>query len=194
MPAVFDALFDALDESEIARQVGIAHDQAREDFRISKITVQNFREFENTTGKYYQHHFSRCVSGGGRLSDADAESRAKRMLESRLRRDEGDIVTWYRRCEAGLDGGMRVVLDTMCDAFKAEAISDYVRSAFDRHVAPHEFGQKCEIIKEFLARFGKLLGPSIELNNPARYAASYTDLINGFVESLRRTGSMFRRM
>jgi hypothetical protein len=187
-------MFAALDEREIARRVAIPHDQARLEFVLSKNTVKNYLEFESTIGGYYQHHYSRCVAVGGRLAEHDAKSRAKRLLESRLRRGEGDIVTYYRRCEEGVGGGMRIVLDTICDALKAEAVTDYVRDVFDRHVAPHAFDQKVELIKQFFARFGANLDSSIEISNPSRYADSYFELINSFVESLQRTSSIFRRL
>lgn len=194
MPALVDSLFAALEEREIARRVAILHDQARLEFVLSKNTVKNFSEFESIIGAYYQHHYSRCVAGGGRLSEPDARSHAKRLLESRLRRGEGNIVTYYRRCETGVEGGVRAVIDTIADTLKAQSITDYVRDVFDQIVEPHEFEQKVEMIKQFFERFGANLDSSIEISNPARYAASYFELINSFVESLQRTSAIFRRL
>ena len=65
-----------LDERYIAREVGIPHDEARLGYVLSRNTVSDFREFERIIGDYYNHHFSRSISHGGRLSPTEAVGRA----------------------------------------------------------------------------------------------------------------------
>jgi hypothetical protein len=62
------------------------------------------------------------------------------------------------------------------------------------HVAPNAWDDKVEIIREFIACCGPMLAGSIAAHQPERYAHDFTELIKGYVEGLRRTSSIFRRL
>lgn len=187
-------LMTALDERTIARTVAMIHDQARLDFRLSRNTVNSFDEFTEGIGGYFNYHFSRCMAGGGRLSDTEARGRAKELLEREYRRRNGDIVMAYNDAHDGTNGGMRAVLDLIADGLKEEAIGRYVREVFDREVTPNSWDDKVMIIRQFIERFGSELATSIRRDQPERYAQNYRMLIESYVEGLRRTSSMFRSL
>ena len=94
----------------------------------------------------------------------------------------------------GTDGGMRVVLDRLADALKAESVRNYAGEMFDRHVAPDSWENKVAIIRQFNAQHGASLGSSIDAGQPERYAQNYKELIQAYVEAMRRISPMFRRL
>ena len=94
----------------------------------------------------------------------------------------------------GTNGGLRVILDIIADGLKAESVERYVRDVFDRHVAPNSWEDKVTIIREFLARCGPDLSSSIRRDEPERYAQNYRELIDAYVQGLRQTSSLFRRL
>ena len=94
----------------------------------------------------------------------------------------------------GTNGGMRVVLDKLAEALKAESVERYIREMFDRHVAPNAWEQKVEIVRQFIRYCGTNLGSAIRAEQPECYAQNYRELIRSYVDSLRRTSSMFRRL
>jgi len=190
----FNELMAELDERNIARRVGIPHDEARMRYALSSNTVQNFDEFTRIISDYYSRHFTACVSHGGRLSASEAASAAKELLEREYRRRGGDIVTAYNDAHDGTNGGMRVILDTISEGLKAESVERYIRDAFDRYVAPNLWEQKVEIIRQFIVQCGVHLASSIQADQPERYASNFRELIMAYRAGLQRTSSIFRRL
>jgi len=189
-----ETLLAALDERALAREVGLAHDEARLHFPLKHNTVDTFDEFTAIIGNYYNHHFSRAIAGRAKLPEPEARSRAKELLEREYRRRHGDIVSAFNDAHDGTNGGLRVILDTIADGLKAESIERYARDVFDRHVAPNSWEDKVEIIRQFIARCGLELSSSIQRDQPERYAQNYRDLIEAYVQGLRQTSSVFRRL
>jgi hypothetical protein len=184
----------ALDEQNIAREVGLAHDEARLRYPLQHNTVGSFEEFTALVGDYYNYHFSRCVSHGGRLSAAEAGGRAKELLEREYRRRNGDIVTAFNDAHTGTNNGLRTILDLIADGLKEESVTRYVRDVFDRQVAPNCWEDKVMLIRQFIDRSAVELASSIRRDQPERYAQNYQQLIQAYVEGLRRTSSMFRSL
>jgi len=188
------SLLAALDERTIAQRVGIHHDEVRISFPLRSNTVVSFDEFSDMIGDYYNYHFTTCVSNGGSLSRAEAAGRAKEMLEQEYRRHNADIVTAFNDAHDGTNGGLRLVLDKIAEALKAESVQRYTRDMFDRHVAPNSWEQKVSIIRQFIAHCGVHLAASIRADQPERYAQNYDELIRSYVDALQRTSSIFRRL
>ena len=187
-------LLKALEERAIAQRIGIPHDEARMSYPLRSNTVGSFSEFSDIIGDYYNYHFTRCVSHGGTLTRTEATSRAKEILEQEYRRKNGDLVTAYNDSHDGTNGGLRVVLDSVAERLKTESVERYIRDTFDQHVEPHSWRQKVEIINQFIGECGMNLSSSIRADQPERYAQSYTELIRSYVDALRRTSSVFRRL
>jgi len=188
-----DYLLEMLDEQGIARNVSIPHDEARMRYSLRKNTVSNFEEFTGVITDYYNHHVSQCVMHGGYLSRTEAAGRAKQILEQEYRRQGGTIVTAFNDARDGTNGGLRIVLDRIAESLKTESVERYIRDAFDRYVTPNSWDQKVDIMRQFIARFGHLLSSSIRANQPERYAQNYEELIRSYVDSLKKTSSIFRR-
>jgi hypothetical protein len=188
------SLLSALDEREMARRVGIPHDEVRMRYALRSNTVSSFEEFSRVLGDYYNYHFTSCVARGGSLSWDEAVGRAKELLEREYRRQNGDIATAYHDAHDGTNGGLRSVLDKIAEALKAESVERYVREAFDRHVAPTDWPQKVSLIRQFIAHCGVYLASSISTQEPERYAHDYRELIRSYVTALQRTSAIFRRL
>lgn len=104
----------------------------------------------------------------------------------------GNITSAYRDANDGLNGGMRVVLDNMADDLKSQAVRKYMREVFDRHVAPHRWEEKVEIVRQFLRIYGQQLRIDLDLDNPGRYANDFNTLIGAYLELVKRTSNMWR--
>ena len=192
--ATINILLSALDEREIARQVAVPHDEARIQYRLSSNTVADFGRFSDIITDYCNYHCSSCVSHGGTLARSDAYGKAKELLEGEYRKRRGDIVSAFNDAHDGTNGGMRVVLDTIAEGLKAEAVERYIAEIFDRHVTPNSWERKVDIIRQFINRCGPYLSSSIVADQPERYAQNYSELIRSYTEGLRQTSSMFRRL
>jgi len=189
-----NSLLLALDEREIARQVAMQHDNARMQYRLSSNTVTDFDQFKTCIAEYCNHHYACCVLHGGSLSPSEAYGRAKELLDREYRRRHGDIVSAFNDAHDGTNGGMRAILDIICDGIKEEAIERYIQSAFDSHVSPNSWDQKVDMIRQFISHNGNVLSSSIVASQPERYAHDYSELIRSYTEGLKQTSAMFRRL
>ena len=189
-----ESLLNALDETTIAQREGVRHDQARISYHLQSNTVATFDGFSEIIGDYYNHHYTTCVSNGGRLSTSEAEGRAKEIIEQQYRKRNGDVVTAFNDCHAGTEGGLRAVLDTISESLKAEGVQRYIRATFDHYINPASWEDKVEIMRQFLDRCGTYLSSSISLNQPERYAQNYNELIQTYTRALQQNSSVFRRL
>ena len=188
------SILQALDERTIARRVGLAHDEARMQYPLRSNTVEDIESFFELIGAYYAYHHSRCVSKGGTISPSDARSLAKAILDREYKRRHGDIVSAYNDSHDGTNGGVRQALDHLAEALKAQSVENYVRDVFDRHVAPNSWEQKVEIIRQFCTDCGAFLRSDIRTDQFERYSHDFEPLIRSYVEALKSTSSVFRRL
>ncbi len=189
-----NSLIQSLDERTIAREVSRAHLDARLSFQPKSSTVRDWPEFETTIGNFYDHIHSRCVSGGGHMPPGKARSRAKEIIEREYRRRHGDIVSAYEDAASGTNHGLLGVLDVLAGGILAEAIEDYVRDQFDSFVWPTSWEQKVDVIRSLFSVIGPHLASSVQIDRPERYAKDYRAVIEAYVEGLRQTSSVFRRL
>jgi len=189
-----NSLLSALDERVIAQRVAIKHDEARMQFHLPSNTVANYDEFSDMTANYYNYHYTKCVTNGGSFSGGESRSAARALLENEYRRRRGDIVSAFNDAHDGTNGGLRAILDIICEAIKAESVERYIRDVFDRCVKPVSWTQKVDIIRQFITYCSPFLSSSIVANEPERYAQNYSELIRAYVEGLKQTSTMFRRL
>lgn len=192
--ATINSLLSDLDERTIAQRIGIAHDEARMRYHLPSNTVSDFNQFSTIIADYYNYHYTKCVSRGGMLPASEAYGRSKELLQNEYRRRQGDISSAFNDAHDGTNGGLRAVLDIISDGLKAEVIERYVQNAFDRHVAPNSWEQKVDMIRQFISYCSYALSSSIVASQPERYAHDYSELIRSYVEGLRRTSAVFRRL
>ena len=189
-----DAIMKQLDEREIARKAGLPHDEARMAYALKKNTVASFGEFTQIIGDYYSYHFVTCVSNGGALPRAEAEGRAKEIIELKYRERRSTLQGAYADAQEGTNGGLRNILDLIAEQLKYESVERYIRKVFDDQIDPTSWEDKVNLIKQFIARCGADLAPSIDSRNPERYARDYTELIRSYINALSHTSSIFRRL
>jgi hypothetical protein len=188
-----DKLFKEIEDTNIARKVSNLHDTARINFKIYSNTVKDYDEFSRIIGDYVRHHNSVCISKGGNMSQAEAVGQGREIIDQEYRRKGSDFMGAYTDAHDGVNGGLRSVLDVLAEGLKAISVDRFVRHTFDRYVGPN-WDQRVAIIREFLDRYGAQLSSSIQADKPERYAASYYELIRNYVEGMRRTSSVFRRL
>lgn len=188
-----DSLCTALDEVAIARNVGIAHDEARAGYSLKRNTVANFDEFNDLIADYYSYHVGRCIVQGGQIAHFEASGRASEILERQYKRRGGNIMSAYKDAKDGTNGGMRVILDVIAEQLKEESLERYIRHTFNTHVDPSSWNQKVDIIRQFMDRYDHALGSAIDRAHPERYAQSYDELIKAFMDALKKSSNIFRK-
>ncbi len=189
-----EQILRALDERELNLAVGRKHDEVRMRYPLQRVTVEDFREFEQIIGDYYAHHFGACVAPGARLPPHEAQARAKQLIEDEYRRTRGQ--TLNNACDdamEGREGGMRKLLDILCDGLKRESEANYAAGVFDRFVVPNRFADKVELIRQLIGRFSGILPASVVHGQPEEFAHDYKDFVRVILDSMRSTARVARR-
>ena len=187
------ALLSDLSEQTIARKVAVPHDEARLAYRLRANTVKDWPDFERIITDYFQHHYALCVTGGGRIGRSQAAGRAKEIINQGYRRQGGDTRSAFRDCQDGVNGGLRQLLDVLCDSIKEEAVQFYTRDVFDRYLPPDDWARQKDMVAQFIRHCGVAL-PGIDPSDPGRYARDIETLVTAFVHSLRQTSTIFRKL
>jgi len=186
-------LLNEIGEINIARKVR-EHDNARIKFPLSSNTVNEIDEFYQIIGDYIRFHNSMCISLGGNMSQTEAVGLGREIIDQEYRRKGTDFIGAYHDARDGVNGGLRAVIDVITEGLKAISVERFIRYTFDKYVAPNSWDQKVAIIRDFIKHCGTHLSSSIQANKPERYAANYYELIRNYVEGMRRTSSVFRRL
>ena len=189
-----NSLISELDERNIARRIGIKHDEARMRYSLPSNIVKSFEEFNWIIGNFLSYQVSKCISHGGSLSTGDAASWAKEIVEGEYKRRGSDIVGAFNDAHDGTNGGLRAILDVIAESLKAISVERFIRDAFDRYVTPNSWNKKVEIIRQFIVYCGNHLSSSIRRDQPESYAHNYKELIHSYVTGLQQTSSIFRRL
>ncbi len=157
-------LIHAIDESTLSRKIGIPHDQARNSFHLNKNTEENFQKFCLICGRYYNHHYSRCISNGTRLPDYVAISKAKEILENEAGRRGGNLLTMFNYAKTGTNSGLRYILDVIAEDLKMKAMNQYVTHVFDSMIPRNSWKEKRMAIVQFIKVYGFQFSGALDLN------------------------------
>ena len=185
------SMLQELDESQIVR-ITLPHDEARNSYHPPSVKVRSYEEFRAFTAGYVQYHHTTC--SGGRMSRDEAEARVEDILNRELRREGGDATSAYRACLEGRDGGLKRVLDIICDSFKAQAVDYHTRGVFRRYIPKHDWGRRKEIVSQFIS-YCQVPLPGIDASDPGRYAGDHLEeLIQALLNGIRQVSGVFRRL
>ncbi|MFC1607953.1 hypothetical protein ACFL47_08285 [Candidatus Latescibacterota bacterium] len=190
--ATIDNILKELDETYITQNVTRKHDEARLQYRLNSITVTSDTEFDDIIADYYNSHFSQAIATGTQLPRSEAAGRAKEIIEREYQRKGRDRLSAYDDAKTGNNGGMRFILDIIMEHMKAEAVERHIRDVIDCYVAPSNFNEQVEVIRQMITRFGSSL--HLDPSYPERYARNYDELIRGLSDSFNIQASKFRRL
>lgn len=188
-----ECILRALDERELTLAVGKKHDETRMRYPLASLTVSGYAEFERAIGDYYAYHFSVCVASGAKLPEYEAKQRAKQLIEEEYRRHGQSTNQACADAMDGVNGGMRRILDIICDGLKRESQGNYVEQIFDTYVAPNSFDDQVEIIGQLMQRFSTILPRSVVEGRPEKYAHNYKQFVRVINDALRNVARESRR-
>ncbi|MDA8118241.1 MAG: hypothetical protein M0000_12830 [Actinomycetota bacterium] len=152
-----DRVLKLLDQSRINRDVLMAHDEARESFRLPTMRARDAREFKWIVTTYYRHHMQH--TGQGTPSEDQAAGEVYNLLNNIYQEDryqEGYNVALRMGLEGG-GGGFREVINQIADALKRRAMQKYIDHVYLDHVSPVSKSDNLELARAYFRRFGGIL-------------------------------------
>jgi hypothetical protein len=168
-----DRLLTTLGAEHIAQHVAIAHDEARQRYRLSCNTVGGTREFERAIADYYAYHYCACVAPGATLARAHALSKAKRILESAYRRRGYSLNNALDDACKGTNGGLAGVLSILADALRDDTVRDYIDAQLDQAVDFDSWSEKKDMMRQLLQYYPRRSAS----DNPEQYAHNWKEFL-----------------
>jgi hypothetical protein len=162
------------------------HDAFRASYGLFKTTVANWKEFDQVIAAYYTAHYRACMGPGAVFPDYLAIETARDIIDREYRRRGGDADTALHDAQEGTHGGLRVVLDRIAEALKAEAIKACTQS-FLADCIPHEgWDVRVELMRQLRVMVKAQLGRDVLPQRPEAYAHACEQVICEYAAILRQ--------
>ena len=182
----FDDIIDLLVDEFMAHKVDILHQAARENYRLTKLTVATFHEFLSEITRYYLHHFNATMGDVSRMPPELATSNAQRAVERAFR---GGLEEGFLNAQTGTNGGLRGVIERMAEFLQGEMRDSWVNHVNSTTYDPFNFDDMEGLAREFLSRYGAHLPAGAQSVSPASIAGK----IRQYLESTAQSVSQIRR-
>ena len=177
-----DQILDQCSPTYLARHFGIALDEARMRFTLKSAHVRSQAQFNQTITAYYIHMFSH-------LGELAPKYRKDQMVKNALKwvregfQKNGGINSAFQEAKSPIQGGLRFILDYLCDYEKHKRMQEHMEYILTTQVDHLGFKFKTAFTKAFLDRFKTYLPSEIQNNPPEQYANSFQSIIQSYINS-----------
>lgn len=182
-----------LDEENIGKKVYLPHSRRREDYPMSKLTIQDYQEFRREIGNYYTHQTGATApSGNASIARWKAEGDAEDIVENAYAR-VGGAKGACQMAQKGINGGMKPVIDAIFTAIVRVEEERFVDDILRKHISPLIFPEQIEIAQQFIDQFGKHLSVGKPIKSAMEIAPDYEGIIKFLRENLQFIRTKVRR-
>ena len=169
-----------LDEERMYLTVGLKHDIARESFELPLFITDDYEVFISTIQAYYFHHMEKT---GVKISEGNARAGAMNTVEQAFK-SQGGLAYAVEIVQSGAEGGMKRVVDVMCDYLKKADIENHIQSVLFSAISPANYVRKVEVMQEFLKQYGGFLPSSNRPVYATELAAYCYHVIKGLADKI----------
>jgi len=154
-----DEILLLLSPNYLNQEVLLAHDWAREKFRLPTIKARDHREFKYLVTIYVQHHMD--MVGEGRPSDRSAFGIAMRIVNNSRELGIDQYQEGYSRAlQIAVDGsmgGMRLIIDEIANGLKRQAVAEHTDHVYHEYINVNSKADNLALSKAYFGRFGSIL-------------------------------------
>ena len=141
---LLESLLAELSEENLARKIGFPLDEARLSYVMDKVTVKDGYEFNETITAFYAHIYRYLESPKGHLKKSALSTEAIDTVENAFG-PKGGYTAALAEAKYGINGGMRLVFDTMTEHLKKEQKRKYIPMIFKVMVDPLDWAIQNQI-------------------------------------------------
>jgi hypothetical protein len=191
---VFDTVISQINEQALAQRWGIQIDSARASFVLESSTVETYEAFIDILQSFYIH-LQRYVSSdpAESLDTARARSETIALLQRAFDAKGGDL-TAFAQARDGIQGGLRTILDTLTEQYKAEKLAAHIERVFTDAIEALEWDERVEFMRGAMKRMGPLLSPELRSKSPEQFLRNVKPIVRMYVKSLDNVNKLLRTM
>ena len=189
--ANLNRMLELLDEVNITNVVGMKHDIAREQYVVTRRTVDSYAQFNEEITRFVQYQLHATL-GNTAIPQYMASSQAVGIVE-RAFTSVGGLQGAYEIASTGIRGGLRAVIDTLYQAIKKEEEEAYVEYILRTEVDPLSFEDRAQLMQAYLSRFGHNFPQGIRVPTAYELAGNYESIIRMHTEVINAIRMGIRR-
>ena len=189
--ALFERLLAELSKENLAKKIGHPFDNARGSYATDSVTVKDGFEFNDAITSFYGHIFRHMDSPEGNLKRSALTSEAIELVRAAFAR-KGGYNAALAEGKHGINGGMRLIFDSMTEHLKQEKMKKYANMMFKVSIDPLDQNAKIRLMKVFMERIGPQLPADLRGKSSEQLAFHWEEVIHSYSESLDRVSELLK--
>jgi hypothetical protein len=190
---LLDRLLAELSHENLAHKIGFPMDEARLSYLTDKVTVKDGHEFDETVTAFYAHIYRYLESPTGHLSRSALSTKAIEVVEEAFEH-KGGYTAALAEAKYGVNGGVRLVFDTMTEHLKKEKKGKYILMIFKVMVDSLDWDLKMRLMKVFLDRIRPVLPADLKDIPADQVAKHWEEIIRCYADSLDKVSDLLKRL
>jgi len=188
-----DTVLSEIAPTTLASNISSPIDTARASYVMDSVTVESNEEFYDIISAFYIHIIRHTSDVHSHITKEAAASDAYALLERTFARRDGSSGA-QAEARNGIHGGVRFVLDSLTDQFKAEQQEKHVSMILKSAISSLEYEERVAFMAALLERLARHLPPDICSSPPERFADHCEPIVRAYVESLEKVDELLRRL
>jgi len=180
-------ILEMLDEENIAKAIHVPHVIAREQYKLQKFTVNDYKEFTKEVGRYYAYQLA--ATGGNKMLAWMAEGEAIKILNN-LFGQVGGAKGACQMAKNATNGGLKFIIDKIYDWIVRNQTELYMNHILDTQISPMSWPDQIEVMRQMQSQFGIQGKP---MKSPTELAAEYKENIRFITEKMQILRTKIRR-
>jgi len=190
---LLEKLLAELSEENLANKIGFALDEARVSYVTDKVTVKDGHEFNETITAFYAHIYRHLESPTGHLSRSALSTKAIGVVEEAFEH-KGGYTAALAEAKYGVNGGVRLIFDTMTEHLKKEKKGKYISMIFKVMIDPLEWDMKVRLMTVFMGLIGSVLPADLKDIPADQVAKHWEEIIRCYADSLDKVSDLLKRL
>jgi len=181
---LFDAITAEIREPALVRQFDLPIDSARASYVLASSAVASYDEFLTIVESFFVHLQSHLNPEAITASNLQqAANGGLDLLEQAFWKYGGSAAAFARACH-GTDGGLRSVLDTMTERYKAEKRAGHIRTFLQRALKGIDPTDQVRFARGAMERLGPMLPAELRRESPERFAKQIDQIARAYAKSV----------
>ncbi|MFP4423811.1 MAG: hypothetical protein ACLFP2_01115 [Candidatus Woesearchaeota archaeon] len=166
-------IISKINDEAIHENVEKHHLNARQEYKLDKWKVADFKEFKEKITEYTKHH--KKITDGVDYSDEKAYQDAKEAIQMAYQQ-QGK--SWEDAVKDARDGKLKNIIDTLSQVYTMKHTQAWKEHVIDDHIDPTDFDAQKTIADQYVKEWGQHLPEDITKKGPDELAKEYKNLLN----------------
>jgi len=186
-------LLNELSQENLAVKIGLPLDEARFSYAMEKATVKDGSEFNGAVTAFFVHMIRHTGSLVGQIRKDTFSVEAIDLLTKAFE-NKGGYKAAFSEGIQGINGGMRLIFDTMTEHLKLVQKEKYIFKVFKDIIDPLDWDAKVRLMEVFMERIELELPSDLRGLSAKRLASQWNTIIRYYVESMDKVSDLIRRL